>query len=248
MESLLLNGICVNLIGIYCFWSYVQLRNEILLISSIHYVTKLNGHSQYCRGTAETHEKEKGQFRGSHLKWSLPSHYHFDAFMQRGVSAKTIDVFLTFKGGHATKFATANTAANCQIAGRWHFSARSSQDAGGVSRMHNENFAMQPRDWPTTSEEMWSFDENLHATGRPLTTPNGQDEPLHVGSSSANADDPPIWEADVSSNHLETASGHRILVSLWSRRVGPQTIETMYLQWWAPVLLIPQWRSGPNAP
>ena len=30
MESLLLNGICVNLIGIYCFWSYAQLWNEIL--------------------------------------------------------------------------------------------------------------------------------------------------------------------------------------------------------------------------
>ena len=46
MESLLLNGICVNLIGIYCFWSHVQLRNEILLISSIHYVTKLIGQIQ----------------------------------------------------------------------------------------------------------------------------------------------------------------------------------------------------------
>ena len=119
----------------------------------------------------------------------------------------------------------------------------------GVSqKMHNENLAMQPRNWPTTSEEMWRFDENLYATGRPSTAPNDQDEPLHVGSSSANADDPPIWEADVSSNHSETASGHRILVSLWSRRVGPQTIETMYLQWWAPVLPIPQWRSGPGAP
>ena len=46
MEWLLLNGICVNLIGIYCFWSYVQLRNEMLLISSIHYVTKLIGQIQ----------------------------------------------------------------------------------------------------------------------------------------------------------------------------------------------------------
>ena len=46
MESLLINGICVNCIGIYCFWSYVQLRNEILLISSIHYITKLDGQTQ----------------------------------------------------------------------------------------------------------------------------------------------------------------------------------------------------------
>ena len=46
IESLLLNGICVNLIGIHCFWSYVQLRNEVLLISLTHYVTKLNGQTQ----------------------------------------------------------------------------------------------------------------------------------------------------------------------------------------------------------
>ena len=78
---------------------------------------------------------------------------------------------------------------------------RSSQDAGGVSRMHKQNFAMQSRDWLTTSEEGWRFYENLHTTGRPSTAPNGQNELLHLGSSSANADDPPIWEADVSANH-----------------------------------------------
>ena len=37
----------------------------------------------------------------------------------------------------------------CPLAGR--FSARSSQDAGVVSRMHKQNFTTQPRDWPTTS-------------------------------------------------------------------------------------------------
>ena len=80
-------------------------------------------------------------------------------------------------GDHATKFATANTAANCQVVGRWQFSARSSQDAGGVSRMHKYSFATQPRDWPTTSEEAWRFDANLHATERPSTAPNGHNEP-----------------------------------------------------------------------
>ena len=112
---------------------------------------------------------------------------------------------------------TANTAANCWVVGRWQFSARSSQDAGGVSRMHKQNFATQPRDSPTTSEEAWRFDENLHATGRPSTAPNGQNEPLHLGPSSANAYDPPIWEADVSWNHSETAFGRRILVSASSQ-------------------------------
>ena len=53
-------------------------------------------HTQYCLGTAATQEKEKSEFRGSHLKWSLPSHYHFDACMQRAVSVKTIDISLNF--------------------------------------------------------------------------------------------------------------------------------------------------------
>ena len=53
-------------------------------------------HSQYCLGTAEPQEKEESEFSGSHLKGSLPSHYHFDAFMQRGVSVKTIDISLNF--------------------------------------------------------------------------------------------------------------------------------------------------------
>ena len=54
-------------------------------------------HSQYCLGTSETQEKEKSEFRGSDLKWSLPSHCHFlCAFMQRGISVKTIDISLKF--------------------------------------------------------------------------------------------------------------------------------------------------------
>ena len=53
-------------------------------------------HRQYCPGTAETQEKEKSGFRGSHLKWNLLSHYHFDALMQGGVSVKTIDISVNF--------------------------------------------------------------------------------------------------------------------------------------------------------
>ena len=62
-----------------------------MLISSIHYVTRLNGQTQSAlSGTAETQEREKSEFRGSHLKWSLPNHYHVDAFIQRGVSVKIV--------------------------------------------------------------------------------------------------------------------------------------------------------------
>ena len=35
----------------------------------------------------------KSEFRDSHLNWILPSPYHFDAFVQLGVSVKTIDIF-----------------------------------------------------------------------------------------------------------------------------------------------------------
>ena len=33
-----------------------------------------------------------------------------------------------------------------------------------------------------------------------------------------------------------------------AQRVGPQTMETLYLQWWVSFLLIPQWRFSPGAP
>ena len=56
----------------------------------------MSKHSQHCLGTAEIQEVEKSEFMGSHLKWSLPSHYHVDAFMQRGVSVKIIDISLNF--------------------------------------------------------------------------------------------------------------------------------------------------------
>ena len=55
----------------------------------------MSKHSQYFLGTAETQEMEN-EFMDSHLKWRLPSHYHFDAFMQRGVSVKIIDISLNF--------------------------------------------------------------------------------------------------------------------------------------------------------
>ena len=70
--------------------------------------------------------------------------------------------------------------------------------------------------WPH-QRKRGGFDEHLHATGRLSTAPNGQNAPLHLGSSSANAEDPPVWEADVSSNHSEMVSGHRILISASSQ-------------------------------
>ena len=44
----------------------------------------------------------------------------------------------------------------------------------GVSQGCISNILLCNRDWPTTSEEAWRFDENLHPTGRWSTAPNGQ--------------------------------------------------------------------------
>ena len=77
--------------------SSIAERNIVDFIDPLHNQPNwMAKHSQYCLGTADTQEKEESQFRGSHLKWSLPSHYHFDAFMQRGVSVKTIDISVNF--------------------------------------------------------------------------------------------------------------------------------------------------------
>ena len=80
-----------------------------------------------------------------------------------------------------------------------------------------------------------------------------------------------IWRfgvVDVSSNHSDAASGCQILVSAsnqmsWAhfgaqatppwmgeeaQSVGPQTMETLYLQLSVPVLRIPQWWSVPGSP
>ena len=187
-------------------------RNTVDFID--HYATKLNDqNSQYCLGTAETQEKEKCDFRGSHLKWSLPSHCHFDSFMQRGVSVKTIDISL--KGIMPQNLPQQILQRIVRLSADGNSQREVARMLGVSQGCISKNFAMQPRDWSTTSEEAWRFDENLQATGRPSTAPNGQNELLN--SSSANADVPPIWEADVSLNHSETASDHQILVSASSQ-------------------------------
>ena len=88
---------------VVCLCSIAE-RNTVE-ISSIHYVTKVNGQTQSVLSGDrwDSTEGKKGEFRGSHLKWSLPSHYHFDAFMQRGVSVKTIDISLNFSRGSCHK-------------------------------------------------------------------------------------------------------------------------------------------------
>ena len=86
-------------------------------------------HCQYCLGTAETQEKEKvgsGVVTWSDVCLSITTLMLYAAWG----FGKDLIFLWTFKGDHATKFARANTAANCQVVGRWQFSARSSQDAG----------------------------------------------------------------------------------------------------------------------
>ena len=81
------------------YQGFILLRNEILLISPIHYAIKLNGQTQsVLSGDRWDSSEGKSHFRGSHLKRSLPSHYQFDAFMQRGVSVKTWHFFELLNG------------------------------------------------------------------------------------------------------------------------------------------------------
>ena len=92
------------------------------------FITKPNWmakHSQYCLGTAETQEKEK--VSSEEVTWS------------EVCLAITILMLLC-------SVCRANTAANCQVVGRWRFSVRSSQNAGGVSRMHKQNFLRRNRE------------------------------------------------------------------------------------------------------
>ena len=58
-------------------------RNTVDFIDPLHNQIEWPN-SQYCGGTSETQVKEKNQFRGSHLKWSLLSHYHFNALCSVG--------------------------------------------------------------------------------------------------------------------------------------------------------------------
>ena len=70
MESLLLNGICLNLIGNDYFWSYVELWKEILLISSIHYITKLNGQTQSVLSGDHWDSREVKKVNSGVVTWS----------------------------------------------------------------------------------------------------------------------------------------------------------------------------------
>ena len=94
--------------------------------------------------------------------------------------------------------------------------------------MHKQNFAMQPRDWPTTSEEAWRFDENLQATGRPSTASNGQNKLLHLGSSSAMIR---RFGRRMSVRTIQTASGRLILVFMnacWKFSFRVQHVFTIF--------------------
>ena len=79
-------------------------------------------HSQYCVGTAETQEKEKvssGVVTWSEVCLVITTLMPLSSVWFRW----RLLIFLwTIKGNHATKFAITNTAANCEVVGRWQFS------------------------------------------------------------------------------------------------------------------------------
>ena len=56
------------------------------------------------------------------------------------------------------------------MSGCWQMAILSEKQpgCGGVSRMHKQKFETQPRDWPTTSEEVWRFDKKSPRHGKTL--------------------------------------------------------------------------------
>ena len=77
-------------------------RNTVDSVDPLHNHIEWPNTVSIVWGPLRLKRRTKSQFRGSHLKWSLPSQY-LDAFMQRGVSVKTIDISLNFQRGPCHK-------------------------------------------------------------------------------------------------------------------------------------------------
>ena len=151
----------------------------------------------------------KNEFRGSNLKWSLPSNYHFDAFMQRGVYW----YFFELLNGIMPQNLPEQILQRIVRLSADGNSLREVARMLGMSEGCISKILRRSRESPTISEEVWRFDENLHATGRPSTAPKGQNEPLHLGSSK-NADDPPIGRR----MSVWTIRRRLVAAGYWSRR------------------------------
>ena len=142
----------------------------------------------------------------------------------------------------------------------------SQREVARMLEVHKQNFATQPRDWPTTSEEAWRFDENLHEredrqllhmvrTKHFISAPRLRMQLIRrFGRRMFEPFGDGFWPPDIGLGVQPDVLG-----SLWSTgdaavsggggtEYGTSEMETPYLQWWVPVLPIPQWRSGPGAP
>ena len=217
MESLLLNIIGMNFIGIYCFWSYVAERNIVDFIDPLRNQIEWPNTVSIVWGPLRFKRRKKVSSgvvvtwrevclvitTCFYAAWGFGKNYRYFFELLKGIMPQHLPEQIL------QRIVRLSTDGNSQ--------QEVARMLGGIWKMHKQNFVTQLRDWPTTSEEAWRFDENLHATGRPSTAPKGQNDPLHLGSSSVNADDLPIWEVEVSSNHSEMASGCRILVSASSQ-------------------------------
>ena len=185
--------------------------------------------------------------------------------MQRGVSAKTIDI--SFKGDHATEFTRSNTILQRIV--RLSVDDNSQQE---VARMLGVSQGC-------ISKILWRNRE----TGRPHQRKRGclmkiRGKTVNCSEWSKRTASSRFlvcecrWSADLGGGCQFEPFGDcfwppdiglgvqsDVIGSLWStgdaavsgggaQSVGPQTMETLYLQWWVPVLPTPQWRSAPGAP
>ena len=191
--------------GVYWYRCWVRLQNIVVFISTTHYI------SNWMVNASQPREFIfMADWNGSH-----PSCWHFGGSLPSRLTVQYYVCFLLnhvafsiiLWGQHNTYFAKANTGAYCKIVGRELSLARNGKNAGCVSRMRLQSFAMQPRHWLATSAEAWRSEESDHSKRGETVDPSSQGQLFHFGCSSASGDDLPVREELASSDHCQQASG-----------------------------------------
>ena len=184
MESLLLNGICVNLVRVY--------------------VTKLNGQTQLVLSGDRWDSREGKRWVQGMLYAALGigKDYWYFFELLKGIMTQNLPEQIL------QRFVRLSADGNSQ---------REVARMPGVSQGCISKILRRNRKTGRPHQRKRGGSMKIFTPREDRQLLRIQNELLHLGSSSANADDPPIREVDVSSNHSETASGRQILVSASSQ-------------------------------
>ena len=210
----------------------------------------------------------KSEFRGSHLKWSLPSllplwcfyaawgfgkDYWYFFELLKGMMPQNLPEQILQRigrlsadgnlqrevarmlGGLMDAFAKlCNTTERLAVHIRGRVEVRWKSTRQGKTANGSELSEQTTSSWLLVCQCRWSADlgggchfEPFRDGIWPLGIGFGV-QPDVLGSLQSTGDATVRWEE--------------------AQSVGPQTMETLYLQWWVPVLPMPQWWSGHGAP